>query len=115
MQLTQDGKIWLALCVVSLSSSASMGNIKIIRKGKSEYLQFDLSTKKFNECQSITLSEYEKNVLSLSLQGFTMNEISNAMHKSIDTIKYYKRQIFEKTETESISSAISYAVNNKLL
>ena len=63
----------------------------------------------------IELSEEEKEVLRLVAQGFTMDNISDSMYKSIDTVKGYRKHIFEKFGTNSITQAVAYAINNKLI
>lgn len=39
--LTDEGKIWKALCLVSLSSSNYAGNIKIYKKGNQKFLEYN--------------------------------------------------------------------------
>ena len=62
-----------------------------------------------------SLSDGEKTVITLSIQGYTMSEIGDRMCLSPETIKKYRKQIFEKLEVRNISEAIIAATNNKLL
>ena len=62
-----------------------------------------------------TLTESEKSVLTLSIQGYTMSEIADKICLSLDTIKKYRKRIFEKLDVHNISEAIVAATNNKLL
>lgn len=62
-----------------------------------------------------TLTESEKNVITLSIQGFTMSEIADRMCLSHDTIKKYRKQLFEKLGVRNITEAIIAAANNKLI
>ena len=59
--------------------------------------------------------EAEKEVLVLSAQGYTMKEIAEKVCKSIDTVKFYRKQVFEKLEVENITEALSFAINYGLL
>ena len=67
------------------------------------------------EKESITLNETEREVLLLSAQGHTMNEIADRLCKSVDTIKGYKKALFAKMEVKNIAEALSYATNYRLL
>lgn len=113
--LTDDGKIWLALCTASLSSHSKSGNIEAIRKGFNVRWKYSLEKHRWSESMGIELKDHEKEVLFLSAQGFTMSEISERMFKSLDTIKGYKRQIFEKLAVENITEAVKMALNEKMI
>jgi len=63
----------------------------------------------------MVLTEVERDILRLSSQGYTMNDIADKLCKSIDTIKTYKKRLFAKLEVKSITEALSYATNYKLL
>ena len=44
-----------------------------------------------------------------------MNDISDILCKSIDTIKANKKSLFSKMGVRSIAEAVSYATNYKML
>lgn len=113
--LTKDGRIWLATCVVSLSSHNMPGHIELRKSGMTQYWEYSLERHKWIENKGITLSEKEKDILLLSAQGYTMNEISDKLCLAIDTIKFYKRKLFEKLGVKNITEALSLATNYKLL
>ncbi len=113
--LTKEGRIWLGLCTISLSVNNKPGNIMMKKIGSNTHYEYSLSTHEWNKKQEKELSQDEKNMLILSAQGYTMTEISEIMYKSIDSIKYYKRRIFEKFNVKNITEALTYAINYKLL
>lgn len=113
--LTQDGRIWLSLCTISMSAINKPGNIIMRKEGNHQYYEYSLVKHEWTEKESITLSETERDVLRLSAQGYTMNEISERIYKSIDTIKACKRSLFAKLEVKNIAEAVSLAVNYRLL
>lgn len=113
--LTSDGRVWLGLCVVSASTHTTAGHIQMRHAGTREYFEYNLITRRWVRKEMPLLSDAEKSMLTLSIQGYTINEIADRMCLSIDTIKGYRRQIFEKLEVKNISEAIVAAVNNKLL
>lgn len=113
--LTKDGRIWLAACIVSLSSHNTPGHIELRKSGMTQYWEYSLEKHCWIENKGITLSEKEKDILSLSAQGYTMNEIADKLCLAIDTIKFYKRKLFEKLEVKNITEALSFVTNYKLI
>ncbi|MBQ9216032.1 MAG: helix-turn-helix transcriptional regulator [Prevotella sp.] len=59
----------------------------------------------------MTLKPEEKQILTLSAQGYTMKEIAGQMLRSFDTVKFYRRQIFEKLDVQNITEALSLATS----
>ena len=115
LALTSDGRIWLALCVVSASTHAEAGHIEIHHVGSSEFFEYNPLTHKWVRRQAPILTDGEKSVLTLSIQGYTMAEIADRICLSADTIKKYRRDIFRKLGARNISEAIVAATNSKLL
>lgn len=113
--LTSDGRIWLALCVVSAATHTSPGHIEMHRVGTPDYFEYNRNTRRWDKRQMPTLTDGEKAVLTLSIQGYTMSEIADRICLSPDTIKKYRQRIFEKLDVRNISEAIVAATNNKLL
>jgi len=113
--LDKDANIWIALCVVSLSSNSESGNIKIKRKDENKVYQFDLTGDKWLEQTIPKLNSQEREILILSGQGFTMEKIAKELFLSIDTIKFHKKNLFKKLSTRSISEAIAAATNLTLI
>ena len=115
LALTSDGRIWLSLCVVSVATHTNAGHIEMHHVGSSEYFEYNMTSHRWVRKQMPTLTESEKSVLTLSIQGYTMSEIADKICLSLDTIKKYRKRIFEKLDVRNISEAIVSATNNKLL
>jgi DNA-binding CsgD family transcriptional regulator len=113
--LTNDGRIWLAACIVSLSSHSSPGQIIMRKTGETTFWEYSLKKHCWKENDEIILLEREKDILSLSAQGYTMNEIADQLCIAVDTIKFHKRKIFDKLQVKNIAEALSFATNYKLL
>ncbi|MBD5273870.1 MAG: helix-turn-helix transcriptional regulator [Bacteroides sp.] len=113
--LTKDGRIWLALCTISLAAGNETGNIIMKKPGAGLFYQYSLYKHKWEERREIVLSDNEREVLSLSTQGYTMNDIANNMCKSVDAVKAYKRSIFQKLDVRNIAEALAYAQNHQLI
>ncbi|MGL4227573.1 MAG: response regulator transcription factor [Tannerellaceae bacterium] len=112
--ITNDGKVWLAACVVSLASRDTVGEIKIQESGNNQIWEYSLESKIWSQTKKVELNEKEKRVLSLSAQGYTMKEIADKMHLSIDSIKLYRRKLSEKLDTKNITEALAYVANHNL-
>lgn len=115
LALTSDGRIWLALCVVSAATHSEAGHIEIHRVGSVDYFEYDIALNRWKKRQMPTLTDVERSVLSFSIQGYTMSEIADQVCLSLDTIKKYRQRIFEKLGVRNITEAIVAAANSKLL
>lgn len=115
LALTSDGRIWLALCVVSAATHTDAGHIEMHRVGTSDFFEYNIVSRRWVKKQMPMLTDGEKSVLTLSIQGYTMSEIADKICLSPDTIKKYRQRIFEKLDVRNISEAIVAATNNKLI
>lgn len=115
LALTPDGRVWLALCVVAASTHSGPGQIEIHRSGSPEYFEFNLVTHRWDKKRMPMLTDIEKSIITLSIQGHTMTEIADMICLAPDTVKKYRQKIFEKLEVRNISEAIVAAINNKIL
>ena len=110
-----DGKIWLALCLASLSSHFDSGTINMFHKGKTDFWRYDLKNKLWRIVPGIILKEEEKEVVKLSAQGYSIAEMADRMNKSFDTIKSYRKSLFRKLDVDNISEAVSRSVTKRLI
>lgn len=115
LQLTSDKKIWKAMCIVSISHHKNPGNICIYKQGTREIWMLDLQTNTWDKSEKPQLSKRETEVLRLHAQGLTINEIAEKIAVSPDTVKYYRRRIFERLNVENMVEALSYAIHNKMI
>lgn len=115
LAMDKNGHIWLGICYVSISSNDSFGNIQMRKSGQSNYWCYEPEIDRWIEKEGIKLTAGEKEVLMLSARGLTVEEIAIRVHRSKDSIKSRRRAIFEKLGVSSISEAIAFAVNYKLI
>ena len=113
--LTADGRAWLALCTVSLSPHKEAGHIEFRQFATGEKREYSLEAHRWKNRETITLKPEEKQILMLSAQGYTMKEIAGQMLRSFDTVKFYRRQIFEKLDVQNITEALALATNYGLV
>lgn len=113
--LTKDGRIWLAICTISLAAGNEPGNVIMKKPDSGTFYQYSLYDHEWEERREIVLTDNEREVLSLSTQGYTMNDIADNICKSVDTVKAYKRSIFQKLDVRNIAEAVAYAQNHQLI
>ena len=113
--LADDGRLWLAMCVVSLSSYSEPGHIEMRKKGAPTYWEYSLDHHLWITRDTVVLRPQERQVLILSAQGLTVAQIAEKMCRSVDTIKTYKRVMFERLGTRSITEALTLATNSGLI
>lgn len=112
---TSKGRVWLALCTMSPSSSVTPGNIIMRKEGNLTIHEYDLTSHKWIERKLPKLNATEKIILTRLMQGYTMEDISKNMNISLNTLKASKRLLFGKLNVNNISQAIAYCMNYKLL
>jgi DNA-binding CsgD family transcriptional regulator len=113
--LTEDGKIWKAICMVSLSNAQSSGNVVITKDKSDDLWNYDIEADKWVIGEKKKLSQREYEILSLSASGLKINEIADKIFVTSDTVKFHRKKMFEKMEVNNIAEALAYAKNNKLL
>jgi len=113
--LTNQGKLWKAIAIISLSSETKSGNIRVTNKNNDKVLNYDLDGDFWKETEIVKLTNREKEILKHSTRGYTINQIAEAIFVSPDTVKFHRKKLFEKLEVANISEAITYATNNKLI
>ncbi|MDD6802858.1 MAG: LuxR C-terminal-related transcriptional regulator [Prevotellaceae bacterium] len=88
LAMTDEGRVWLALCTVSLSPHKEAGHIEFRQFATGEKREYSLEAHRWKNRETITLKPEEKQILTLSAQGYTMKEIAGQMLRSFDTVKF---------------------------
>ena len=115
LRLTENGKVWLALCVASISSSNESGNIIMTKNKASVFWAYNQKSSKWDKTARPELKDVEIEVLKLSAMGYTMVEIADEVNRSFDTVKVYRKNILEKLGVQNIVEAINLALTYKIL
>ncbi|MBC9909911.1 helix-turn-helix domain-containing protein [Chitinophaga varians] len=113
--LNSEGKIWKAMCIVSISHHQTAGNVRIYKQGSDEVWDLGLTNNVWRKSDKPALTERETEVVRLHAQGLTINQIAQRLHVAPDTVKYYRRRIFERLNVSNMVEALSYAVNSKII
>lgn len=113
--LTAEGKIWKAICVVSISNHKHAGNVFISKQGTDTIWQLDIKSNTWQKFVKPKLTKREVEILHLHAQGLTINQIAEKIFVSPDTVKYYRRRIFDRLNVNNVAEALAYAVNSKII
>lgn len=113
--LTPEGKLWKSMCVVSLSRQQAAGNVRIYKQGSEEVWELSVTSKLWQKSAKPSLTERELEVLRLHAQGYAIDQIAEKLFVAPDTVKYYRRKIFERLEVNNVMDALSFAVGSKLI
>lgn len=113
--LTREGKIWKAMCTITLGSNTTAGNIMMSKDGYNMIWKYDPKTEKWRKYTKIILSKRELQILGYYKQGLTINEISAKLCLSSDTIKFHRRKLFQKMNVRTINQALTYATRFGLI
>lgn len=115
LALDQDGKVLIVMCVISYSARKDIGPVLAQKSHSPFYWEYSREGHKWRKNSIGTLCDEERLILLLSAQGYKMNEISERIYKSLDTVKFYKRRLFEKMEVNNITEALAYALIYRLI
>jgi hypothetical protein len=75
--LTKEGKIWKLFCIVSLSENQTSGNIKIYKQNENKFWYYEPEDDSWEADEKISLTDREKEILYLSIQGLSVNDIAD--------------------------------------
>lgn len=101
-------RLMLGLITPSVHSTPATFYIGVC--GTEHFYQYKIENKEYVKKPIVHLSNEEVDMLRLTMQGFTIEKICNIMHKSADTIKFYRRNIFKKLNVKNIGEAIAHAI-----
>ena len=113
--IIKNGKIWLAMCTVSMSSQHESGNIVMKNVADGTRYEYSRKNKNWIMLPPIVLSEKEKNIIRYSAQGMSSAEIAEVFHVRMETVRSQKKNLFKKLEVNSMSEAIILTNNINLL
>lgn len=113
--LTSKGKLWKSICMVSISHHQHAGNVYINKQGSDQAWELDIKKNVWRKFHNPVLTEREIEILRLYAQGLTISQIADKLFIVPDTVKYYRRRIFERLNVGNIVEALSSAVNRKII
>ncbi|MBR4229901.1 MAG: helix-turn-helix transcriptional regulator [Bacteroidales bacterium] len=109
-----NGNPWIMLVMLSPAMHKEAGNLHY-RIGN-KVMKYDFTTREWHPVDNnAVLSTYERTMLVYAARGYTIDEISHLMYRSVDTVKMYRRNIFKKLGVNNINEALFHAIEKHLL
>lgn len=113
--LTKDGNIWMAICLVTLSSKKSSGDVHIIMQDNNTQYNFFREEKLFKKTEVQELTKKELEVLRWIAIGYCVDRVASIMNISSSTIKNHKTSILKKMQVQNITEAVFNASKQGIL
>ena len=111
--LFKKNKVWLAVCLLSLSSQKKVGNI-VLNTG-SDCFHYSIQQKMWINNSILKLTEKEKLIIRYTIQGYSTQEIADKTCSSYETVKKQKKNLFKKLGTTNMLESLQYLSDNHLL
>lgn len=111
--LTGKGIIRLALCIMSNSVNCKSGNVYIKMNDTLKVYELIEKSDKFVEIKKQKISSKSFSVLQLASKGMKEAEIAETLNISLSTVKYHKKQIFDKLNVKNTVEAVQWINNQK--
>lgn len=115
IMLNDKNQIWLALCIISIAPYKKQRGVVIRKEGSGIQYTYDFSVRKWRTVNIAKLSNTDIDILRLSEQGLSNQEIADQLFYDVNSIKFHKKQLFKLLNVKSTKQAIDYAYNNKLI
>ena len=113
--LDNNGNVWLATCIVSLSYHQEAGNLEAHIEGSEYYWTYGMESHKWEQRKVIVLDEREKDILQFFTQGYNEVQIADILYISKRTVKFHKQKLFTKLDVNTISAALLKSFQQKLI
>ncbi len=115
LDLTDDGALRLALCIISYPTSDKQGNAYIKMTDTNTVYEFMVASQKFVEVKTQKLTSKATRILELASNGKDRNQIAKELGISVNTVKYHKKKIFSQIGVKNTPEAIQWINNQKKL
>lgn len=110
----ENGDVILSFCHISFSKNEKRGNVYMGIDGHPVKFFYSLQSKKIQQTQIPQLTDREKEILDLMANGLQESGIAALLCIDIYTVKFHKRNIYDKFEVKNGMQAISYAFSNRI-
>lgn len=112
--MSEKGEVELWCCSFGLSALKTFGHFYLLT-GNDTFYEYSTEARKWINRGNITLTERERDIISLSTQGYTMMEIAATLCMSKETVKKSKQTLFEKLGVKNMLQAIAFIANFKMM
>ncbi len=95
LALSSKGNIWLTIGSIAPSADVEPGFSILRGKERQDYYEYDYAEKRYIQRKEKVLDYLDRQILILSSQGYTVEDIARSMYISLDAIKSRKQKIFK--------------------
>ena len=113
--VTGDNRLMLMSCDLSPSSQKAAGNAVIRSVESGRFYKYDYAHHLWMDDDTPQLTSREKEIMAYSAQGYTEEQISEKLFKSVHSVKASKRILFEKLGVNNMLGALMFCINHDLL
>lgn len=115
LAMDKHGQVWIGVCLLSPSTKDGAGNMQMHKLDEAIWWSYNTKEKRWIEKLEIRLTEKEREVLMLSVRGFTVEEIATQIYRSKESVKSRCKKIFSKLGVSTMREAIIVAINKRLI
>lgn len=108
----KDGELCYLIYTAGISTIKEAGNLRMYHKNGSIYKVYDFKSKRWKQNTIEPLTEYEKVILILAGQGYTIVEIARILCKGYNTVCNWRKQIYSKFKVHTIQEAVELAYHH---
>jgi DNA-binding CsgD family transcriptional regulator len=113
--LTDEGNIWMVICLVTLSVRKEPGDAHIIMRDDDKRYNLNPENKVFKPAKYKKLTCREKEILMHIAIGNNTSSIACELGISESTVKHHKTRMFQKFNVSSSAEAVFYASKQSLI
>ncbi|WP_167619131.1 response regulator transcription factor [Maribellus sediminis] len=107
--LTEEGNIWMSICLVTLSTRNTSGDVHIIMQDDLSRYDLDQRKKIFVKSTPQKLSKREIEIIKLIALGYRLEGVAESLQISKSTVKNHKTNLFRKLNADTAAEAVFYA------
>lgn len=111
----ENGDLWMTFACLSFSTKTQKVGAYMEMNDTQERFEFSFAKQRLVAIEVKPLSEKERRILLLNSRGYTEIEIAAELNISINTVKFHKRNVFEKTHSKTLTESFVYASSHRLL
>jgi DNA-binding CsgD family transcriptional regulator len=111
----ENDKIRYGIYALAISVMRKTGYLQVHFENTHDHYEYSFESEKWKQRYVVPLTDQEKLIFRLSIQGLDNEAIANAIAKSPYTLNHALTPLFEKLGVENMKQAIVYAINHQML
>ena len=113
--LTDEGNIWMSICLVTLSTRETSGDVYITMLDDNSRYNFNRKRKIFELVKNKKLTHRETEILKHIAIGEKTLVIAQKLGISVSTVKNHKTKILKKLNAKSSAEAVFFASKQNII